>query len=304
MRICRPLVGIIFYLVVRLCTTYSELEPFPMQLPQENKPIQKVLHVRPNELSPSSEDCVLLVECSEKRGYLREGELYDADFEISYKVLAPERHRHYGKYSFYAQYKSRVYGTSPRVCIVGKVSGQAFFVDPGLLRGRRIGTYLMDTIVGWVKQWPDADVWEIELRKGQAGDDPAGDHKERRNQFYKNFNIDFDWEDPTTQEAGVSKPMKVADLQHWKSWEKNMEEHDVTAYIQQLLEKIEKLEEEKRQLNSKLEWQIRRRQEEVAAQERVGTEHGLKLAWLSMRWLVGGAVVIALGIYMFRTFHY
>lgn len=85
--------------------------------------------------------------------------------------------------------------------------GYVLLEDIGVL-GDRMGTYLMNRIVGWAQNWPEADVWPINLRAGQA----LGENKERRNRFYEQFGIAFDFVDPLTRVSGQSRPMKAGEL--------------------------------------------------------------------------------------------
>ena len=89
----------------------------------------------------------------------------------------------------------------------GLIGGYVLLDDIRVM-GDRLGTYLMNRIVGWAKHWPDAEVWPIHLDKGHA----IGENKERRNRFYEQFGIRFDFDDPTTRESGRSHPMKVHEL--------------------------------------------------------------------------------------------
>jgi len=106
----------------------------------------------------------------------------------------------------------------------------AIFLDLTGLKGCRIGTYLMNEIVQWAQQWPDASVNPIELKKGQG----CSENKKRRNWFYEQFGIVFDYVDPENRE-GISRPMLVNELMIVKTWEKNIKEHETMNYLSDVL---------------------------------------------------------------------
>lgn len=100
-------------------------------------------------------------------------------------------------------------------------------MDLSGMKGQRIGTYLLNEIVRWVKQWPEADVKRIELVSGQAGSDEA---RNRRNSFYERFGIAFDYTD-AEHRAGFSRVMKAGELNQVESWRANIIEHRVDHYL-------------------------------------------------------------------------
>ncbi|PLY35745.1 GNAT family N-acetyltransferase [Pectobacterium versatile] len=95
------------------------------------------------------------------------------------------------------------------------LTGGSIDVDNKLYRGQRIGTWMMNEIVKWAKQWPDAKVLPITLGYGQADKE----NKERRNWFYEQFGIEFDYHNDQN-EAGQSQSMKAAALKIIDSWDK------------------------------------------------------------------------------------
>jgi hypothetical protein len=106
----------------------------------------------------------------------------------------------------------------------------ALFLDPDELCGQRIGTYLMNEIVVWAQQWPEATVEPIELNYGQSQDD----NRDRRNRFYERFGLVFDYHD-SEHRMGVSKPMPAKALTSITSWEENIKERDPHDYLGELL---------------------------------------------------------------------
>jgi len=102
-------------------------------------------------------------------------------------------------------------------------------LDLGLsgFAGQGIGTYLMNTIVWWAKQFPsDTNVNTITLLSGQA----VGANKERRNRFYEQFGIEFAYDDPVARETGKSLPMSVKNLSTLQEWASNVVEQNFAGY--------------------------------------------------------------------------
>ncbi|MBN0147646.1 hypothetical protein JTL51_32530, partial [Pseudomonas aeruginosa] len=124
----------------------------------------------------------------------------------------------------YSRHFNSVSLTSP------SMSKGAVFLDLPGLDGQRIGTYLMNEIVQWVQQWPEANVNGIELLAGQA----HGDNKARRNWFYEQFGLVFDYTDPEHRE-GRSRPMLAGALVKVETWRQNITEHRMLDYLAAVL---------------------------------------------------------------------
>lgn len=152
----------------------------------------------------------LLVERQEKSlRNDRDGSIIEAKINLHYWRIVP-KHSHLsknetgqfsGRYSYGFNNEALVSLTSSSAC-----SG---FVNLNLqeLEGQRIGTYLMNQIVIWAKKWPDAAVRPIELLSGQS----YSENKERRNRFYEQFGLEFDYKD-SSHEAGLSRSIAVRSL--------------------------------------------------------------------------------------------
>jgi hypothetical protein len=110
------------------------------------------------------------------------------------------------------------------------MSKGAVFVDPPELRGQRIGTYLFNEIVQWAQQWPEATVNRIEL----LANDGRGDNKARRNRFYEQFGLVFDYTDPEHWE-GQSRPIQVGALKKVETWKQNIIEYRMLDYLAEVL---------------------------------------------------------------------
>ncbi|WCB48104.1 GNAT family N-acetyltransferase (plasmid) [Nitratidesulfovibrio vulgaris] len=94
------------------------------------------------------------------------------------------------------------------------------FIDPEYLRGHRLGTYLLNEIVLWARQWPEAQVAQIELCHLQGLDE---DNRKRRNRLYEQFGITFDYTDEHCC-RGVSHPMLASQLVPVSRWQENIRE--------------------------------------------------------------------------------
>lgn len=104
------------------------------------------------------------------------------------------------------------------------------FLDGTGLQGQRIGTYLMNEIVQWAKQWPEATVEPIQLLPQQAWDE----NKARRNRFYERFGLVFDYTD-SQHTAGASRPMPVSALNPVNTWKQNITETALLDFLGEVL---------------------------------------------------------------------
>lgn len=106
----------------------------------------------------------------------------------------------------------------------------AVCIDLDGLRGQRIGTYLMNQIVTWALQWPDASVNAIGLSSSQGDDE----NKTRRNWFYEQFGIKFNYSD-SHHRGGTSHPMQVRALTPVDAWAKNIKVMTIFEYLENVL---------------------------------------------------------------------
>lgn len=164
----------------------------------------------------------------------RDGRIFKASIRLSYETIEPKHSRQYREGECFSGSYSRGVGESnDSVSLVGG----ALFLDPDELRGQRIGTYLMNEIVTWAQQWPDANVRPIELRFEQAKDE---ENRARRNRFYERFGLVFTYRDPEHCE-GLSDPILVKALMPVTSWEANIRERDPRDYLGELLYERERM---------------------------------------------------------------
>ncbi|PPD55409.1 MAG: hypothetical protein CTY12_01135 [Methylotenera sp.] len=170
----------------------------------------------------------VVVEKTEEASIGREGgQINEASITLNYQLIqsgiTPFRMTH----SFQGGY-SKIWN---KVSLSSVSAGNgAIFLDLQGLYGQRIGTYLMNEIVLWAKQWPDADVNPIRLSSGQA----APDNKERRNRFYEGFGLEFIYSD-LDKEEGMSKPIKVNELKDNLKWQKNITVVEIIPFIENLM---------------------------------------------------------------------
>lgn len=194
-------------------TTYGERADDPRVL---------VLEVRPRKRPQDDPIARVIVERHEERS-MHDGRLVSASLALLYRVIRSTDGRAMARSQFEACYSE--YGNAVNL-ISSSSWGGAIFLDLPGLEGQRIGTYLMNKIVQWAKQWPDASVQTISLNAAQAGEE----NKARRNRFYEQFGISFAWTDEDRM-AGTSKPMTAGDLVSSDSWTQNIIEVKFWEYV-------------------------------------------------------------------------
>lgn len=188
------------------------------------KPIIHLIEVAPRP-GATGDIIYLLVERSESIEYVENSkEIHSASVQFSYQQVLPNfSFKSSGNAPFTASYSK----TRNRVSLTSSiVASGAVFLDPEGLRGRGIGTYLMNEIIGWVKSWPDAHVNEIELL-----DETDEDNRLRRNKFYQQFGIQFEWEDLTKQGAANALPMLVNQLQQVDTFNSFIKQHNIDDFL-------------------------------------------------------------------------
>jgi GNAT superfamily N-acetyltransferase len=192
---------------------------------QSVKPRILVLEIRDKDRPQDEAQGWVVVEREEiYRRDPRDGTLYEASIRLSYqRITAKFSHREGGKGRFDGSYSRSFNSVS---LTSSSMSKGAVFLDLPGLNGQRIGTYLMNEIVQWVQQWPEATVNSIELLAGQA----HGENKTRRNWFYEQFGLIFDYTDSEHRE-GRSRPMPAGALTKVETWKQNIAEHRMIDYL-------------------------------------------------------------------------
>jgi len=251
---------------------------------KRGKPRIQVLEVRP-VAQPDDEPIEWIVVERRELYELdpRDQSVYSASIRLSYQRTVEKYSRGVGGGTFDGSYSS-LFGT---VSLTSRTtSSGGVFIDPEDLRGLRIGTYLMNEIVQWAQQWPEATVQSIELRPGQADES----NRERRNRFYERFGIVFDYAD-SEHACGRSRPMLVRQLTPADSWKKNITEQPVMEYLANLL-----------YAHKKTSWELRARDrahQNLIDQQRHVEQHPVKWVVTNLYYryssrLIGSAVIAAL----------
>lgn len=164
----------------------------------------------------------------------RDNMIYEASIRLSYKRILPANSQESNGKGWFAGSYSRSFNcvslTSP------SISRGAVFLDLPDLYGQRIGTYLMNEIVQWVQQWPDAMVNSIELDPGQAQEF----NKARRNRFYEQFGLVFDYLDKE-HKAGKSRLIEAGNLRQVETWMQNITELRLLNYLTKVLKDDERI---------------------------------------------------------------
>lgn len=208
---------------------------------QRIKPAIYVLEIHGSDKLDDDPVAWLLVERQETYHQdPSDGSILKASIRLSYERIIPKHsHRDGGKGQFSAGYE-RGFRKEPFVALAStSISKGAIFLDLPRLHGLKIGTYLMNELVTWVQQWPEAAVYPIELLAGQA----EGENKARRNRFYEQFGVVFDYRDAEARE-GLSRPMLVKDLKPVHTWKANIRERDVRSYLGEGLHKYDHMKRE------------------------------------------------------------
>ncbi len=204
---------------------------FPYPIADTAKPRIYVLHVYEPERE-GKPIASILVEHVEKLVRDSNGLIVEASLRIHYELITRSRHLHRHPGGDFGGCYTRNFEGTERVSITSPSMGSgAVFLDLHGLEGCRIGTYLMNEIVTWVKQWPEADLKPIGLMAGQAD----GENKERRNRFYQQFGIEFEFLDDS-QSAGYSKPMRAGQLLNSEKWKSRIKVVDAREYIANILD--------------------------------------------------------------------
>lgn len=257
---------------------------------QQAKPRVRLLEVR-DKLAPDGEVIALVYVQREER-YRPDGrdgfQMHTASIRLAYETIEPKHSRRAPCGETFIGSYSRGYGKDNESVSLVET---ALFVDPMELRGQRVGTYLMNEIVNWAQQWPEATVNRIKLLSGQADEE----NLPRRNRFYERFGLVFEYHDPEHRE-GVSKPMPVKDLNPVASWQQNITERDPREYIAQLLYERERMVMEAAQRDrtiKNLSKQLKEAEDRPArwAAQRLWWRVSAYMAQLTLVLLVIGALV-------------
>ena len=144
-------------------------------------------------------------------------------------------------------FSSEIGGEEPTICL----TNEDVILRDISYRGRRLGTWAMNQIVLWAKQWPDARVRPIRLSGTDALDVK---NKIRRNKFYEHHGIKFDYYNQE-KEAGKSEAMLSSSLKMVDTWDKainpekgNIEVLEIPDFINALMKENGDLKSENKNL--------------------------------------------------------
>lgn len=261
------------------------------------KPRIYVLEIR-NRTNPENNPIAwLFIERQETyRLDERDGSVYEASIRLSYECITPTHSRHISGSGYFSGGYSRGFSDGPSVSLTSNSTSKGVvFLDLPGLEGQRIGTYLMNEIVMWVQKWPEAKVRPVELLSGQA----YGENKTRRNHFYEQFGLVFDYRDPEHCE-GLSKTMIAAALTPVETWKQNIRERDVREYFGEVLHESKRLEFElsqRVQAIKHLSNEIRRAEERPVrwALRRVWWQIAPALVQIAILLILGAMVWVKIG---------
>ena len=134
-----------------------------------------------------------------------DGGISEVSFKIAYRVIGARPDDFFSRGNFlggYSTFDNRVSITSTQVWNDGGV-----FMDIPNMKGHRIGTYMMNEVVTWAKQWPSASVKNVKLLESDA----YPENKARRNWFYEQFGLRFTYDQPEKR-SGISLDMLAEHL--------------------------------------------------------------------------------------------
>lgn len=191
-----------------------------------------ILQVRDRHRAERPMVASILVEREETIEHDRDGQLLQAVIRLHFRRLRPsdEMHHFDRRPAFSGCYRP-IGPDGPMVALTsGSMTGGAVFLDLPGLEGQHIGTYLMNEIVLWAKQWPEAEVRSVSLLAAQG----HNENRERRNRFYEQFGLSFDYVD-VERRAGNSRPLRAAALTPTDAWRENLEIVQLDAFLGDLL---------------------------------------------------------------------
>lgn len=169
-----------------------------------------------------------LIERRERKRTTDRWATADVTISVSYREISSDC---YGRETARGEFRGSYHAHVNTVSITaGSLTGGMVVIDPPSLQGHHLGTYLMNEIIRWAKRWPDATVNTVTLLQGQS----HGENRERRNRFYEQFGLKFDYTS-SERKAGTSLPMLAQELSLMDSWKKNISEHNLLEFLDDIL---------------------------------------------------------------------
>ena len=176
-----------------------------------------LLNVYKDEITDETPSFIILLEKKEVKTL----DNFTLDtLTISYRVLNMN-----GSGWFGASYNKR----TDRVSITSESTyAGAIFLDPDKIRGYRIGTYIMNQIISWAKHnYSSAKLETIFLYQVQA----TPENKERRNRFYEQFGIKFNYNNDKKEEGKSCNNIFINQLNKVETWKKNIREEMIIDFL-------------------------------------------------------------------------
>lgn len=248
-----------------------------------------ILEVRPRENPDEEPIAWVLVEKEENVSFHEvDGSLVSAEITLRYWIIGNSQLKGFGADGRFAGNMSHYGGTV-------SLTGGGVFLDPEYMRGLRVGTFLMNEIVRWAKNWPGRKVDRITLNKDMG----TPTNKERRNRFYEQFGIEFEYSD-SDQRGGVSKPMTTDTLQSVESWKQNIIVHEVRGYLENMFKVQKRAELDAKQLSFQ--------NENLQRRLKPAQDHPIRwmcgIIWYRhiQNWLIYGVVLLALASALYWNF--
>ena len=84
--------------------------------------------------------------------------------------------------------------------------------------------------INWIKTFDDVPLNRIKLTAVQA----QNDNKNRRNRFYEQFGIEFEYRE--NKDSGISKPMNTHQLKNTENWMKTIKKYEAEEFIDLIAE--------------------------------------------------------------------
>ncbi|RCK43209.1 GNAT family N-acetyltransferase [Thalassospira profundimaris] len=167
---------------------------------------------------------MLHVNPREERFKASDGSLYESKLYIRYAVVSRNWYERPVPYKYF----DAIYNAHQKsLAVVANV----LFLDPDELRGYGIGSCLMNRIIDWAQEWPEAKVSPIDIF------DPDPLTVARRKNFYEKFGLEFE----LIKGRPVMKHILVKDLKKSESGASNLI-HDLPVGLMKICQTKDQLE--------------------------------------------------------------
>jgi hypothetical protein len=162
------------------------------------------------------------------------GTLKRRDLRFRYREIGLSQHFWHDGGTFEAHYEPSFRGRACDDRI--SLTGGGVMIPLNDHRGIHLGTYFMNQVVAWARQWPDVMVKPIHV----SPVDGSEENRERRNRFYEQFGLVFRYSD-AEHCGGVSIPIPAGLLNLTGAWRGNITECPLEGYLGAALRENERL---------------------------------------------------------------